>query len=128
MAIQIQRVYEAPTPQDGARFLVDRLWPRGVKKGALQLDGWFKEIAPSDALRRWFGHEPTTWPEFRRRYFAELDKHTAAVQLILDAAARGPVTLLFAARDEEHNNAVVLCEYLECKMTSPTRAARCRRS
>lgn len=115
-SIQVQRVYDAPSAQRGTRFLVDRLWPRGVKKGALSLDGWLKDAAPSDELRRWFAHEPAKWPEFRRRYFAELKAHPDAVQPILDAAIRGQVTLLFGATDSGHNNAVALREYLEARL------------
>ncbi len=100
------------TPQDGARVLVDRLWPRGLKKAALRLDAWLKDVAPSEALRRWFGHDPARWTEFRRRYFAELDQHSETWRQLLAAAARGPVTLLFAAHDAEHNNAVALRDYL----------------
>ncbi len=100
------------TPQDGARVLVDRLWPRGLKKSALRLDAWLKDVAPSEALRRWFQHDAAKWPEFRRRYFAELDQHPKPWQQILAAAARGPVTLLFSARDTEHNNAVALRDFL----------------
>lgn len=114
-AIKIQRVHEMAPDADGKRFLVDRLWPRGVKKSALRLDGWLKAVAPSDALRRWFGHEPAKWPEFRRRYFAELDRQPESWRPILPEAGRGPVTLLFSARDTEHNNAVALREYLLSK-------------
>ncbi|GIW52362.1 MAG: hypothetical protein KatS3mg081_1717 [Gemmatimonadales bacterium] len=114
--IRVKRVYEPPVPQDGARFLVDRLWPRGLKKETLRLDGWFKELAPSDRLRRWFAHQPGRWQEFRRRYFAELDRNESAWKPLLEAARRGTVTLLYAARDAEHNNAVALKEYLESKL------------
>jgi GMP synthase (glutamine-hydrolysing) len=114
--IQAKRVKELPAPGDGARFLVDRLWPRGVKKEALPLEGWLKAVAPSDELRRWFKHDPVKWSEFRRRYFAELDQHPEVVQPILEAAGRGPVTLLFSARDTRHNNAVALAEYLGTRL------------
>ncbi|MDQ3829852.1 MAG: DUF488 family protein [Candidatus Tectomicrobia bacterium] len=106
--IQVKRVYDRPEPADGARFLVERLWPRGVKKTALPLSGWLKEVAPSDALRRWFGHDPAKWEEFQRRYFAELDSRPEAWHAILEAARRGHVTFLYSARDTEHNNAVAL--------------------
>jgi len=106
--IQVKRVYERPAKSDGARFLVDRLWPRGVKKGALQVDGWVKEVVPSDALRRWFGHKPEKWTVFQKRYFAELDQKREAW--------RGNVTLLFSARDAERNNAVALRDYLMAKL------------
>lgn len=114
--ILVKRVYEKPAKADGARFLVDRLWPRGLKKEALQLDDWVREVAPSDALRRWFGHEPKKWQEFQKRYFAELDKRPEAWKPILEAARRGNVTLLFGARDAEHNNAVALRDYLTAKL------------
>ena len=106
--IRIKRVFEPAAAQDGRRFLVDRLWPRGVKEEALRLDGWLKDAAPSDLLRRWFKHDPAKWPQFRRRYFAELDEHPEVVQPILDAVAGGAVTLLFGASDRDHNNAVAL--------------------
>jgi uncharacterized protein YeaO (DUF488 family) len=112
MIIRTRRVYDPPSPEDGRRLLVDRLWPRGVKKGALHLDGWLKDAAPSDELRRWFQHVPARWPQFRRRYFVELHQHPEALEQIRAAAAHGPVTLLFGARDTEHNNAVALRDYV----------------
>jgi len=114
--IRVKRVYDAPEPEDGARFLVDRLWPRGVKREALQLEGWLKELAPSDELRRWFGHDPARWEAFQRRYFAELDARPEVWEPLLEAARRGNLTLLYAARDAEHNNAVALKAYLEGKL------------
>jgi len=114
--ISIKRAYEPPDPDDGARFLVDRLWPRGIKKGSLQLDGWPKEVSPSSELRRWFGHDPAKWAEFQRRYFAELDGKPASWQPLLAAAHAGPLTLLYGARDTEHNNAAALKIYLESKL------------
>ncbi len=114
--IRTKRVYAAPTPDDGLRVLVDRLWPRGAKKEQLKLDGWHKEVAPSDQLRQWFGHDPAKWAEFKRRYFAELDnKNPKAWEPLLKAARNGNITLLYSAKDEEHNNAVVLKESLETK-------------
>ena len=113
--IQTRRVYEPPEPEDGARLLVDRLWPRGVKKALLQLAGWLREIAPSDALRKWYDHDPTKWDEFQRRYFAQLEQNPEGWQPILRAAQEGRVTLLFSARDTEHNNAVALKTFLERK-------------
>jgi uncharacterized protein YeaO (DUF488 family) len=110
--LTVKRVYEAPAPTDGARFLVERLWPRGVRKDALAMAGWIKEIAPSDGLRRWFGHDPSKWDEFRRRYFEELDRNREALRPIAEAAAQGGATLLYSARDREHNSAVALAEYL----------------
>lgn len=111
--IQIKRVYDPVDRKDGARFLVERLWPRGMKKEALHMDGWTKDASPSDALRRWFGHEPAKWEEFCRRYSAELDSRPGAWRPLLDVARRGNITLLYSAHDTEHNNAVTLKAYLE---------------
>lgn len=112
MKLRIKRAYEPASPEDGARFLVDRLWPRGVRKETLLLTGWLKEVAPSDALRRWFGHAPERWEEFRRRYQQELKSHRSVLQPLRDALNRGPVTLVYSAHDEAHNQAVVLREFL----------------
>ncbi len=114
--IRVKRVYEPPDPLDGKRFLVERLWPRGVRKRVLALDGWLKEVAPSDGLRRWFGHDPAQWEEFRRRYTAELDARPESWAPILRAARQGPVTLLFSTRDLERNSAVALQAYLEARL------------
>ena len=114
--IRIKRVYDAPARNDGARFLVDRLWPRGVKRGALRLEAWLKEAAPSDALRRWFGHDPDKWDAFRRRYHAELAKTPEVWRPLLKAAQSGDVTLLYASRDTVHNNAVALAEFLKSRL------------
>ena len=111
--IRLKRIYDPPQPDDGARFLVDRLWPRGIRKEALYIDGWLKDVAPSADLRRWFGHDPQKWEEFQRRYFAELDGKPQALQAIREAVPRGNVTLLYSAHDTEHNNAVALQAYLE---------------
>ena len=111
--IQTKRVYEAREPGDGTRFLVERLWPRGITKESLADAAWLRDVAPSAELRRWFGHDPAKWEEFRRRYFAELDEHPSAWQPILEAARQGNVTLLYSARDTEHNNARALVEYVE---------------
>ena len=113
--IKAKRVYDRPEAGDGDRFLVDRLWPRGIKRDALHLTDWLKEAAPSDSLRKWFGHDPEKWEEFRRRSFAELDRKLDAMRPLLVAANRGHVTLLFGAKDIRLNNAVVLKEYLEVK-------------
>jgi uncharacterized protein YeaO (DUF488 family) len=113
--IRVKRAYEPASSKDGARFLVDRLWPRGLTKTDLKLDGWLKEAAPSDGLRRWFSHDPEKWVEFRRRYSAELDGKPETWQPILEAARKGPITLLFGAKDRAHNNAVALKSYLESK-------------
>lgn len=110
--IYLKRAYEEALRQDGLRFLVDKLWPRGVKKTELALDGWFKDVAPSDQLRRWFAHDTNKWDEFRRRYFAELDSHPEALRTIRTAARNRRVTLVYSAHDAEHNNAVALKEYL----------------
>ena len=111
--IQIKRVYEAAAKTDGERFLVERLWPRGMKKETLQMTSWLKEVAPSEILRRWFNHDPAKWKEFQRRYRVELDGKPEAWQPLLDAAERDGVTLLFSAHDLEHNNAVALKAYLD---------------
>lgn len=111
--LTVKRVYEAPERSDGTRFLVERLWPRGIKKEDLPMKAWLKDVAPSDALRRSFGHDPAKWEEFQRRYRAELDANAEAWEPILDAARRGKVTLLYSARDTENNNAVALKGYLE---------------
>lgn len=113
--IRVKRVYEPAAKADGQRFLVDCLWPRGVNKKALQMAGWFKHAAPSDELRRWFNHDPAKWAEFQRRYHEELDSQPEAWQPLADAAKRGSLTLLFSARDTEHNNAVALKTYLDKK-------------
>jgi len=118
--IHVKRAYDPPAPDDGARYLVDRIWPRGLRKDGLRLDGWLRDVAPSDALRRWFGHDPAKWDEFRRRYAAELDRRPEAWQPLLEAARRGTVTLLFGARDERHNNAVALADYLAEKLRGRT--------
>ena len=110
--IAIKRIYDPPAPSDGRRILVDRLWPRGVAKEAAKLDEWLKEIAPSDELRTWFGHDPARWEEFRARYREELHGHAELIERLRAEAKKGVVTLLFAARDEEHNNAVVLKELI----------------
>jgi uncharacterized protein YeaO (DUF488 family) len=110
--IAIKRVYEAPSSDDGQRVLVDRLWPRGVSKDEARLALWLKAVAPSDTLRKWFGHEPEKWAEFQKRYRAELKDKSEAVGELRDLAAKGKVTLLYGAHDEKHNNAVVLADYL----------------
>jgi uncharacterized protein YeaO (DUF488 family) len=116
MTITVARVYDHAPPR-GRSFLVERLWPRGVRKDELELDGWLREVAPSDGLRRWFAHRADRWEEFRQRYFAELDAHPEAWQPLLEAAREGDVTLLYSARARDHNNAVALAEYLERKRT-----------
>ena len=113
MSVRIKRIYDAPSTDDGYRVLVDRVWPRGVSKKEVRLDRWLKEIAPSTELRRWFAHEPSRWSEFRRRYREELEESPALIQEVAEKARSGSVTLLFSARDQQHNQAVVLCEWLE---------------
>jgi uncharacterized protein YeaO (DUF488 family) len=111
-SIHLSRVYDHEPRADGHAFLVERLWPRGVRRDGLDLDGWCKEVAPSTELRKWFGHDPAKWAEFQRRYEAELDTDREAWQPLVDLATKGDVTLLYSSRDREHNNAVVLREYL----------------
>jgi uncharacterized protein YeaO (DUF488 family) len=110
--VLLKRVYLPADPDDGLRVLVDRLWPRGLSKARAALDGWDKDIAPSDALRQWFGHAPARWEEFRKRYRAELESRPEAVESLRALARQKPVTLLFGARDEARNQAVVLREVL----------------
>jgi uncharacterized protein YeaO (DUF488 family) len=112
----LKRVYDKAAPEAGVRFLVERLWPRGIKKTDLRLDDWLKDVAPSAALRRWFAHDPKKWAEFQQRYFAELDSHPEACEQIRSAARRGRVTLVYSSHDTEHNNAVALKEYLNARM------------
>ena len=112
MAVRLKRAYEPAEPADGYRVLVDRLWPRGVAKDAARLDEWARELAPSDELRRWFGHDPAKFAEFRRRYRAELAAREEKLRELRRRARRGTVTLVYAARDPEHNDAVVLAELL----------------
>jgi uncharacterized protein YeaO (DUF488 family) len=114
--IRVKRVYDKPAPSDGSRLLVDRIWPRGLKKNGLALDGWIKEVAPSDRLRKWFGHDPKKWKEFRKRYFAELRVKPETWQPIRESARRSDVTLLYGARDSERNNAVALRDFLTVKL------------
>jgi uncharacterized protein YeaO (DUF488 family) len=110
--IKLKRAYDPPDRGDDTRILVDRLWPRGIKKADVAIDRWLRDIAPSAELRRWFGHRPERWPEFRRRYLAELREQPQLIEEIHKAARDGPVTLVYAARDEAHNDAVVLKELL----------------
>lgn len=114
--IRLKRAYEPATSDDGVRVLVERLWPRGVKKTRLKLDSWRKEVAPSADLRKWFGHQPEKWAEFRHRYFAELRAHRAAWEPLLSAARRGRVTFVYAAHDENRNGAVALKAFLDRRL------------
>jgi uncharacterized protein YeaO (DUF488 family) len=113
MDIKIKRVYERPDKTDGTRILVDRLWPRGLTKAKAKVDLWLKEIAPSTELRKWFGHEPDKWAEFKKRYHAELKKNGEQVALLKEEIEKGVVTLVYGAKDEEHNEAVVLARLVQ---------------
>jgi uncharacterized protein YeaO (DUF488 family) len=116
--IQLKRVYDKPGPHDGARFLVERLWPRGIRKTDLPIDAWQKEAGPSTELRKWFDHDPEKWEEFRQKYFAELEGRPDAWEPILKAAKKGMVTLLYSSRDTAQNNAVALRDYVQAKLRS----------
>ena len=116
--INVKRVYTPASAEDGQRFLVDRLWPRGVKKEALKMQAWIKEVAPSNELRHWYGHDPDKWCEFNKRYFAELNRQPEAWQPLLKAAQEGNITLLFSTTELERNNAVTLRAYLEQQLKS----------
>ncbi len=123
MAVVLKRVYEKPSPQDGARVLVDRLWPRGLTKEAAALDGWLKDLAPSDELRKWFHAHPQMWSKFRERYLKELSNkaaHNALQKLYEMKERRRRLTLLYASKNEEHNNAVVLKQLVEGDRKPPT--------
>lgn len=113
--VQVKRIYEAPAPSDGFRVLVDRLWPRGVAKKRAALDAWMKTVAPSPELRRWFGHDPKRWKQFQQRYRAELSDHGPEIAELRSLIRKGTVTLLFGARDVDHNEAVVLKDFLAKK-------------
>jgi uncharacterized protein YeaO (DUF488 family) len=120
--IALKRVYEPVGSEDGTRFLVERLWPRGVRKDALMLDAWLKDVAPSTELRRWFGHDPDRWQEFCQRYAAELQARPDAWAPIVQADRSGAVTLLYSSHDTEHNNAVALKAYLEARSAETQQA------
>jgi uncharacterized protein YeaO (DUF488 family) len=113
MAIQLKRAYEKPARGDGFRVLIDRLWPRGVRKEDLQLDLWLKELGPSTELRKWFGHDPEKWEEFRKRYFRELDSHPEEIRQLRARMRDGPLTLVFGSKEKRFNDANALKEYLE---------------
>lgn len=115
MKLHLKRIYEPPARGDGLRVLVDRLWPRGLAKRDAAIDLWLKDIAPSTGLRRWFGHDPGKWTEFQRRYHLELAANGEAVKTLRERGGTGTVTLLYAARDEAHNQAVVLKDFLDAK-------------
>ena len=111
--LKLKRAYEPVSRKDGKRFLVERLWPRGVRRASLQLAAWLKDVAPSTELRQWFGQDPSKWTELRQHYRAELERHPEVCDPILQAVARGTVTLVYSSYDAEHNHAVALKEYLE---------------
>jgi uncharacterized protein YeaO (DUF488 family) len=113
MAVQVKRAYEKPATGDGFRVLIDRLWPRGVRKEDLKLDQWLKELGPSTELRKWFGHDPEKWDRFRKRYFRELDRHPEEIELLRAKMRAGPLTLVFGSKEPRFNDASALKEYLE---------------
>jgi len=113
MKLQTKRIYEEPARSDGRRVLIDRLWPRGVSKSSASIDSWLKEVAPSHELRRWYQHDPEKWPEFRRRYFAELDENADCVAELRARLGKGTATLVFSSKEAELNNATALKEFLE---------------
>jgi uncharacterized protein YeaO (DUF488 family) len=119
--IRTKRVYEPAAKTDGQRFLVERLWPRGLKKEALHMAAWLKDVAPSTVLRGWFSHDPAKWEEFQRRYRAELEGKPETCRPLLEVAERGDLTLLFSSHDPEHNNAVALKAYLEDRLKADTK-------
>lgn len=112
MKLRLKRVYDAPSVDDGLRVLVDRLWPRGLDKASARIDLWARDIAPSNELRKWFGHEPQKWPQFQDRYLIELEANRPAVTALIDHLGDGTASLLYAARDEDRNNAVVLRAFI----------------
>lgn len=122
--VQLKRVYDPISRTDGARFLVERLWPRGLSKERLHLTAWLKEVGPSTELRQWFNHDPQKWSQFRTRYFRELDSQPESWRPILTAARRGMVTLVYSSHDEDHNNAVALKDFLEAKRRPPSSRRR----
>jgi len=119
--INIKRIYDQPLPGDGKRVLVDRLWPRGLKKEDARIDEWIKELAPSNELRKWFDHDPNKWGEFRKRFFTELHGKQDVVEGIISAVRKGTVTLLFGSKEERFNNAVALKEYIESRVKASER-------
>jgi uncharacterized protein YeaO (DUF488 family) len=119
--IHVHRIYDHEPIPDGERYLVDRLWPRGVAKDKLGLTAWLREAAPSTELRLWFRHDPTKWTEFQRRYFAELDGNPEAWRMLVDGVRRGPVVLLYGSKFKEINNAIALQTYIEAKVSTGNR-------
>jgi uncharacterized protein YeaO (DUF488 family) len=125
--IQLKRIYEVPSPEDGFRVLVERLWPRGISKEQAQLDSWLKDVAPSPELRKWFNHDPAKWKEFQRRYTEELRDKKDLVQLLIDKARSSKVTLLYAAHDTKHNGALALKRILERRRKAKDRSIKSAR-
>jgi uncharacterized protein YeaO (DUF488 family) len=125
--VKLKRVYEPAASDDGARILVDRLWPRSVTKMDAALDQWAKDLAPSTELRKWFGHDPARWQEFRCRYAEEVDQHADQLEQLRALARHGPITLVYAAQDEIHNNAIVLRDCILGRKIKPTPAAEATR-
>jgi uncharacterized protein YeaO (DUF488 family) len=121
--IQLKRAYDRSTRADGERFLVERLWPRGIRKSALPLNDWLKNVAPSTQLRKWFSHDVAKWDEFQHRYRAELETQPEAWKPLLEAAQKGKITLVYSSHDTEHNNAVALKRFLESKLAKAKKAA-----
>jgi uncharacterized protein YeaO (DUF488 family) len=119
--IKIKRIYDQPSAKDGFRILVDRMWPRGLSKARAKVDLWLREIAPSSELRKWYGHDPEKWGEFKNRYFKEIEKKGGELDLIINKAREGPVTFLFSSREEKLNNAVALKQFLEEQLQSKVR-------
>jgi uncharacterized protein YeaO (DUF488 family) len=115
MNIRIKRAYEEPDKEDGTRILVDRLWPRGLTKEKARVDLWLKEVAPSTELRKWFAHDPAKWTEFRTRYLEELKRNKEPLSLLRQEASKGTLTLVYGAKDQEHNEAVILQRLLTAK-------------
>ncbi len=126
--IMLKRAYDSASHADGTRFLVERLWPRGITKAKLHIEAWLKDVAPSTGLRKWFSHDPEKWDEFRKRYRRELNSHPERWQPILSAARRGRVTLVYSSHDTEHNTAVALRDYLETRVHRPARAVAADRT
>jgi uncharacterized protein YeaO (DUF488 family) len=124
--IALKRAYDPVEKSDGTRFLIDHLWPRGLKKEALHVESWIKAVSPGDKLRNWFGHDPAKWKEFQRRYFAELKGKPGTWKPLLAAAKAGKITLVYSARDTEHNNAIALKTFLEKKLAAKPRKPRAR--
>ena len=118
MTIDVKRAYDPSAKSDGHRILIDRIWPRGVTRNDLRIDAWLKDLAPSTELRKWFGHDPAKWDEFRKRYARELEQRPEALEELVAQARAGHVTLVFGAKDIEHNNAVALREHLERRLRS----------